>query len=149
MQKSDYTAFEKFIENEKKKFIFGVDYFNESECSILIDQRIPIDITSRIPDTYFVAICPDNKRAGRTESPAERRLIFYITTKQFRQFMKEARAIGKKYTKGKGLETFAFYRIPDAWYANTALVKFLNQKVMSHPKFKSIAKTFTHLVFGT
>ena len=72
------------------------------------------------------------------------RVIFYISEKKFDVLMKEAEEIYNEYSRPKKGQSW-FLRIPDKWYTNYELIKFINKRILPNPTFKKTYKMARHV----
>jgi hypothetical protein len=79
------------------------------------------------------AIVPDAARAGDI-GLQKYTTLFYVAPEDFEQFCREADQIFNDYS----IKGWCFREIPDLWFADTALIKFLREKLGPHPRLRPI-----------
>jgi hypothetical protein len=81
--------------------------------------------------TSFVSlITPDIERAGEVSGePYGRNVIIYVRPEEYEQFYHDAERIFEEYC----LDGICFRGIPDLWFDELALIKYIREHLCSHP----------------
>lgn len=144
----DYIQYRSKLLQDVYRFLFGVEdcgvVYGSSEQEnylIILNQNVDIEMVSSYSEIYpdfeslpLYTIFPDDYLAGKnvTRLLFDKKFteeyegyVFYVTKAQYNRIAQEIIELWRKYG--------TFTLIPDSWYAETELIKFLTDRVIKMP----------------
>lgn len=145
LRNRDYAGYLRRIAKDVDKFLFSISNQKSDEALIGFNSEVLlIHICKRPSKDDMVCIIPNDSKAGTISerSLMSNCLIFYVSHKEYAKMLEECEKISEEwiFEKSPELNCLGTPGLPDSWFRNTKLIKFLTKKVWPCPRIQFLDK---------
>ncbi len=128
------------LHSEKDKFLFNIFVIKKDKFIVLLNNIIFINFINKIKQNEeklgTVFVTSNKNLENEIENKYGKKIIFYIEKIEFNKFKEEIKEISEILEKN-GWDLIPTYGVPDVWFEDMKIIKFLRDVVM---KDKNVIK---------
>jgi hypothetical protein len=138
-ENGDWERLANIREELTKRFYFRIEFFEDEwiPITIVINNKLELFLESDENSEHLpFSIILSDKKAGNVET-SNRYVYFYLSSYDFSKLLRDAKKI---YSEYPDLDRNSIMGIPDTWFADTFLVKFVTEVIIPNRKIQQLLK---------